>query len=73
MHLDYGGNAGQSPIRLNPVRVLKGISYNDHPVGGRIFDQLLEPGIRATARSVWKPLSDQMKLQARLNGSAGFI
>jgi hypothetical protein len=44
---------------------------NNHLVGGRIFDQLLEPCLRATARSVWKPLTDQMKLEARSNGSAG--
>jgi hypothetical protein len=36
MYLDYGGNTGHSPIRLDPVGVLVGVSYDDHFIGPRI-------------------------------------
>ena len=36
LHLDDAGKAGHWPIRLNPVRMLIGVSHNDHFGGSRI-------------------------------------
>src|ERR1700733_854985 len=51
LELDHGGKAGHSPIRLGPVGMLVGVSYDDHFIGPCITRQLFQPRLDRRIRS----------------------
>src|ERR1700733_4029574 len=51
LHLDYGGNPGPSPIGLDPVGMLIGVSDDDHFISRRITHQLLQSRLHHRIRS----------------------